>query len=102
MRETEVLEFVIVPPYPKRHQIAASEGHFADFLKRRFRGYSFRVAGIAPVGSDDDDCFHVIPVMSFLDDGGNMRMCEPPQPWILSEISEACREFTANKRRWLS
>lgn len=102
MQETEVLEFVIVPPYPRRHQIAASATHFADFLRRRFRGYSFKVAGIAPVGSDDDDCFHVIPVMSFLDDAGNMRMCEPPQPWIITEISEACREFSINKRRWLS
>lgn len=102
MSEREVLEFVIVPPYPKRHAIAASEAHFSDFLKRRFRGYSFRVAGVAPVGSDDDDSFHVIPVMSFTDDAGVMRMCEPPQSWIIAEISEACRQFSANKRRWLS
>lgn len=100
MKQTEVLEFVVVPPYHKRHEIAASEASFTDFLRRRFRGYTFKIAGIAPVG--DEDAYHAIPIMNFTDDEGNMRMCEPVQPWVLREIEDACTEFAGNKKLHLA
>lgn len=95
MKQSEVLEFVVVPPYYQRHEVAASEAAFTNFLNRRFRGYTFKIAGVAPVG--DEDAFHAIPVMSFVDDEGKMRMCEPVQSWVLREIEEACGEFVGNK-----
>lgn len=99
MKQSEVLEFVVVPPYHQRHEVAASEASLKDFLRRRFRGYSFKIAGVAPVG--DEDAFHAIPIMSFVDDEGKMRMCEPVQSWILREIEEACGEFSSNRSRRL-
>ncbi|MDQ1183557.1 hypothetical protein [Agrobacterium larrymoorei] len=101
MRENEVLEFIVVPPYHRRNEFAASEGSFVDFLKRRFRGYSFKIAGVAPIGGDDEG-FHIFPVMNFVDDSGAMRMCEPVQPWFVREIEEACVEYATDKRRSLA
>lgn len=98
MNVREVLEFVIVPPYHKRDKVAATEKRFSDFLSRRFRGYGFRIAGIAPVGDGADDDFHVLPVMNFIDDQGLSRMCEPPQQWVLNEIALACREFDLERK----
>jgi hypothetical protein len=98
MKNTEVLQFVIVPPYHKRHQVAAAEKRFAEFLSRRFRGYDFRIAGFAPVGDPDDEEFFVLPVMNFIDDKGASRMCEEPRSWIMSEIALACREFKLDQQ----
>ncbi len=101
MRQTEVLEFIVVPPYHRRNEIAASESSFVDFLKRRFRGYSFKIAGVAPIGEDEEG-FHIFPVMNFVDDNGRMRMCEPVQPWFVREIEDACKEFAADRKRALA
>lgn len=98
MTNTEVLEFVIVPPYHKRDKVAAAERIFADFLGRRFRGYRFQIAGCAPVGDPDDEDYYVLPVMNFIDDNGRSRMCDQPQPWLISEIASACREFDFSRR----
>ncbi len=95
---TEVLQFVIVPPYHKRDQVAAAEKRFAEFLSRRFRGYDFRIAGFAPVGDADDEEFHVLPVMNFIDDQGQSRMCAEPRRWVIAEIASACQEFDLGKR----
>jgi predicted deacetylase len=86
MKHTAVMQFVIVPPFHKRDKIAAVEKRFAEYLTRRFRGYEFRIAGFAPVGDTDDDEFHVLPVMNFIDDEGRSRMCDEPQRWVMTEI----------------
>jgi hypothetical protein len=97
MKSDEVLEFIVVPPYHKRDKVAAARLPLSDFLSRRFRGFSFRVAGFAPLGSYEDDDFHVLPVMNFIDDEGVERMCKPPQGWIVSEIAQACRDFNLDR-----
>jgi hypothetical protein len=99
MKQNEVLEFVVVPPYHRRHAIAAAERQFADFLQRRFRGYQFRIAGIAPVGDPDDEGFHVLPIMNYVDPDGVERMCAPPQAWLLSEIASVCSDFDPARSR---
>ncbi len=98
MTSAEVLEFVIVPPYHQRDKVAAAAKSFSEFLRRRFRGYSFSVCGFAPVGHPDDEEYYVLPVMNFIDDEGCSRMCAPPQAWLISEIATACREFDLSRR----
>lgn len=96
----EVLEFIIVPPYHRRDAVAAAERRLSEYLENKFRGYSFRIAGFAPVGDPDDEDFHVLPVMNFIDDEGVSRMCEPPKSWMMSQIADACREFDFERKRY--
>lgn len=89
--EREVLEFIIVPPFQQREAVAAAKDRLADYLERKFPGYRFKVGPFAPVG--DDETFCVLPVMNFVDDEGNMRMCDHPKEWLLASIAHACRGF---------
>lgn len=95
--ERDVLEFIIVPPYNDRDAICRAKERFTHFLSAKFPGYTFRVVPIAPV--DDEDEFNVIPVMSFVDDEGRMRMCNCPKLWLLHEIADACQKFDVSGRR---
>jgi len=97
MMKREVLEYIIVPPYERASQVAASAERLKDYLSRRFPGYGFRIADFAPVGDDDEFC--VLPIMNFLNPDGRSVMCEPPSRWFMADIAQACREFdfTGNK-----
>jgi hypothetical protein len=95
--EQEVLEFIIVPPYVRRAAVSASKERIEAYLSNRFPGYGFKLARLGPVGDDDDFC--VIPVMGFIDGDAVSRMCQPPKPWFVSEISAACREFDKAGKR---
>ncbi|MCP8894268.1 hypothetical protein KYK29_04950 [Shinella daejeonensis] len=95
--EKEVLEFIIVPPYARRSEIFAAKERMEAYLGNRFPGHSFKIARLGPVGDDDDFC--ILPVMNFIDAEGVSRMCTPPKPWLMADISAACREFDAGGRR---
>ena len=96
MIEKEVTEFVIVPPYVEQHSILAAKERLEHYLSQRFPGYTFRLAKFAPVGDEDDFC--VVPIMGFIGDDGDMRMCVEPKRWLVGEIMEACREFDTGSR----
>ncbi len=91
MMKREVLEYIIVPPYERVSQVAASAERLKDYLSRRFPGYGFRIADFAPVGDDDEFC--ILPIMNFLNPDGRSIMCEPPSRWFMADIAQACREF---------
>lgn len=95
--EKDVLEFIIVPPYERRHEVLAAKERIEAYLSNRFPGYTFKVPQFAPVGGDDD--FMVIPMMNFLGDDGHSYMCNEPKSWFMAEIAAACREFDAKGRR---
>ena len=94
--EREVLEFIIVPPFARKAEVADSKERMEAYLGNRFPGYSFKVAGFAPVGDDQDFC--ILPIMNFLDGEGASRMCTPPKSWFVAEIAQACREFDVHGR----
>lgn len=87
----EVLEFVIVPPYEQQAAIGAAKEGFEHYLANRFPGFTFKLGPFAPVGDDEE--FHVLPVMNFVGDDGNGRICDPPKRWFMAEIVDACRQF---------
>ena len=89
--EYDVLEFIIVPPYARRATTVLERERMEFYLGNRFRAYTFRIAAFAPVG--EEDVFNVIPVMNFVDDEGQMRMCAEPRSWVVREIADACQEF---------
>ena len=91
MMSREVLEFIIVPPYERRAEVAAAKERLAHYLGRKFPGYSFKIGSFAPVG--DDQAFCVLPVMNFLGDDGKSYMCEEPRRWFVQEIADACLAF---------
>ncbi|MGR9476971.1 hypothetical protein [Rhizobium leguminosarum] len=95
--EREVLEFVIVPPYNERDAICRAKERFTSYLIERFPGYDFKVVPVAPV--DDGEDFNVIPVMSFIDDEGRMRLCVYPKLWFMAAIARACAEFDVGEAR---
>ncbi|SMF65606.1 hypothetical protein SAMN02982989_3381 [Xaviernesmea oryzae] len=95
--DREVLEFIIVPPFDRRHEITNSKERMEHYLGNRFPGYSFKLVAFAPVGDEDD--FRVLPVMNFIDGEGISRMCAEPKRWMMVEIAQACHEFDANGRR---
>jgi len=94
--EREVLEFVIVPPYNDRRAIFEARERLSCFLQQKFPGYTFTIVAVAPV--DDEDEFNVVPVMSFVDDTGRMRMCIYPKIMFMADIAAACRTFDKNLR----
>ncbi|WJR66989.1 hypothetical protein QTA58_22835 [Neorhizobium sp. CSC1952] len=95
--DREVLEFIIVPPFDRRHEITNSRERMEHYLGNRFPGYSFKLVAFAPVGDEDD--FRVLPVMNFIDGEGVSRMCEEPKRWLLQEIGAACSEFELKGKR---
>lgn len=89
--ERDVIEFIIVPPFAKRADVAAARERLESHLENRFRGYTFRVGPFAPVGEEEE--FAVLPVMNFTGDDGKCYMCTPPNRWLLMDIAATCREF---------
>lgn len=85
----EVLEFIIVPPYERRIEVAAAKERLVDYLGHKFPGYSFKVGPFAPVG--DEDLFCVLPVMNFIGADGKGYMCEEPKRWFVQDIADACQ-----------
>ncbi len=95
--EREVLEFIIVPPFNERASIYNDREKLSGFLRTKFPGYAFTVVAVAPV--DDEDEFNVIPVMSFLDDEGRMRMCVYPSLLLMGAIARECETFMDAQRK---
>ncbi|MGI8390511.1 hypothetical protein [Brucella anthropi] len=87
----EVLEYIIVPPYERASEVAASAERLKDHLSRKFPGYSFKVSGFVPVGDEDEFC--VVPVMNYLSPEGRSLMCEQPSRWFMADIAQACKNF---------
>lgn len=87
----DVTEFIVVPPAAVRPDILAAKERFADYLKRQFPGYSFRIARLAPV--DTGEWFGVYPVMNFVGADNQTLMCNEPPSWLLGEIRMACQAF---------
>ncbi|MDK4720095.1 hypothetical protein PH552_12145 [Rhizobium sp. CNPSo 3968] len=95
--EREVLEFVIVPPFDMRAEVAAAKDRLENYLSHQFPGYGFQVGPFAPVGDDEEFC--VLPLMNFIGDDGRSYMCIPPKRWLLQEIADACRKFDLKGKR---
>ncbi len=87
----EVLEFIIVPPYERAAEVAASSERLKDHLLRKFPGYNFRVSDFVPVGDEEEFC--VVPIMNYLSPDGRSLMCEQPNRWFMADIAQACRDF---------
>lgn len=94
MSERDVVEFIIIPPLARRHEIVQAKERMEDYLSRRFPKHIFRVSPFAVV--DDEDLFCVLPIMNFLGDDGKAYMCNDPGRWLMREIAQACEEFDAN------
>lgn len=97
MTPLDVSEFVIVPPVDELSAVLDARAALTDFLCRKFPGYAFNVAPMAPVNDGAD--FLVIPVMGFYTDDGKGQMCRPPQPWLLGEIRAALKRYQIPKMR---
>ncbi len=87
----EVLEYIIVPPYERASEVAASSERLKDHLLRKFPGYSFKISGFVPVGDEEEFC--VLPIMNYLSPDGRSLMCEQPNRWFMADIAQACRDF---------
>lgn len=97
MIEREVTEFAVIPPYAERHLVEAAKERMKHYLERRFPGYTFRIAPFAPVGDEGDFC--VVPIMGFVGDDGESRLCDEPECCLVSDIHQACRDFDLRGRR---
>lgn len=91
----EVLEYIIVPPYERAAEVAASSAQLKDHLSRKFPGYSFKISDFVPVGDEEEFC--VLPIMNYLDPDGRSVMCAEPSRWLMRDIAQACLEFENEK-----
>ena len=92
MSALNVSEFVIVPPAGELRSILSAKDQVIDYLCRKFPGYGFQIAPMAPVDSGGGD-YIVIPIMCFIGDDGKGQMCDPPPRWLLSAIAAAMAGF---------
>jgi hypothetical protein len=92
MSERDVVEFIIVPPLNKLTAVGAARERMVHYLAGKFPGYRFIIPKMVPVDGDEDE-FAVLPLMNFAGDDGNSYMCNPPKPWLMAEIAQACKEF---------
>ncbi|MBB4066785.1 hypothetical protein [Gellertiella hungarica] len=97
MRDSDVIEFIVVPPADRVAELTHLKEQFLGYLTRCFPQFMFKLAPFAPVGDGRD--FGVYPIMNYLADDGKSRMCNPPANWTMAEIAEACRGFTAGVGR---
>lgn len=91
MRESDVKEFVVIPPEEQIESLLRSRERFVDYMTRRFPAYMFRVAPFVPIGDAEE--FSILPIMNYVGDDGGSYACNPPCRWVMSEIAQACREF---------
>ncbi|MFK4826022.1 hypothetical protein ACI0FM_14720 [Paenochrobactrum sp. BZR 588] len=86
-----VTTFMIMPPQELSDAIKASKERLEAHLAVEFTGYEFKV--IEPNEAFDGLEFIVLPLMNYIDDNGDSRLCDKPDSYLLEEIYTVCRGF---------